>query len=100
MKSIMINQQNNKYQALYHEILEHEGRKFRIVMDIHNGSSRGNTHLSILLPDGTWGLVTNTNTLNIELDSYINADKKILMDAIYTNRVRKTFVNYIKKVYA
>lgn len=100
MKSIMINKQNVRYQALYHEILEHEGRKFRIVMDIHNGSCRANTQLSILLPNGTWGFVTSAQTLNIELDSYIRAENTILMDAIYTNRVRKTFVNYIKKVYA
>ena len=40
MRSIMINKQNDPHQALYHEIIEHEGRKFRIIMDIHNGSAK------------------------------------------------------------
>ena len=100
MKSIIFNQQNRSRRALYHEILEHEGRKFRIMMDIHNGSRRGDTHLSIMLPDGTWGLVVTACVLDIELESYIKTEHKVLMDDCYKNRVRKTFIDYIKKVYA
>lgn len=100
MRSIMINKQNNSHQALYHEIIEHEGRKFRIIMDIHNGSRRSDTNLSIMLPNGTWGQVVNANTLNIMLESYIKSEYAELMDNCYNNRVRKTFIDYIKKVYA
>ena len=100
MRSIMINKQNNQHQALYHEIIEHEGRKFRIIMDIHNGSRKSDTNLSIMLPDGTWGQVVNANTLNIMLESFIKTKYAELMDNCYNNWVRKTFIDYIKKVYA
>ena len=100
MRIIMFNQQNTPHQALYHEIIEHEGRKFRIIMDIHNGSKKSDTNLSIMLPDGTWGQVVNANTLNIMLESYLKSECVELMDNCYDSQVRETFINYIKKVYA
>lgn len=83
MKSIIFNQQNNSRSALYHEIIEHEGRKFRIIMDIHNGSRKCDTHLSIMVPDGTWSLVVTAHVLDIELESYVKTAQKVLMDNCY-----------------
>lgn len=100
MKSIIFNQRSNSRGALYHEIIEHEGHKFRIIMDIHNGSRKGDTHLSIMGPDGTWNLVVTAYVLDIELETYTKTELKVLMDDCYKNRVRKTFIDYIKKVYA
>ena len=85
--------------VLRHEIIEACGHKFRIIMDIHNGSTKHDTQLSILLPNGTWGFVVNAVVLNIELMNYVAADDKWRVNATW-DRVRKTFIDYINVVYA
>lgn len=98
VKSLLVTEAINKNSALKHEIISAGDHKFRIVMDVHNGSTRTNTSLSILLPDGTWGYVVNAALLNIELFSYVCSDNAFTVNSAWT-RVRNAFINYIKVVY-
>lgn len=99
VKSLLLTESIYDDKALRHEIIEFNGRKFKIVMDVHNGSLKRDTRLSILLPDGTWGYVTDASILNIELFSYVASDNRYKVNTTW-DRVRGTFINYIKIVYA
>lgn len=99
IKSLLATEAITKSSALKHEIISTGDHKFRIVMDVHNGSTRTNTSLSILLPDGTWGYVVNAALLNIEIFSYVCSDNAFTVNSAW-NRVRNAFIDYIKTVYA
>lgn len=99
IKSLLLTENIYRDHILRHEIIQVGDRKFRIIMDIHNGSTKHDTQLSILLPNGTWGFVVNAVVLNIELMTYVASDDKWRINATW-NRVRDTFINYIKAVYA
>lgn len=88
--------------ARYHEIVEHNGRKFRIISDIRKGlfeadMARHDSTLSILLADGTWGPVVTAADLNINLR--LTSAMDIGYD-LYYDRVHAAFEDYIKKVYS
>lgn len=99
VKSLLLTENIHRDNALRHEIIEVDGRRFKMVMAVHNGSMKHDTRLSILLPDGTWGYVTDACILNIPLFSYVAATNTYEVNTAW-DRVRSAFINYIKIVYA
>ena len=99
IKRLLFTERICRDNIMRHEIVQAGDRKFQILMDIHNGSMKRDTKLSILLPDGTWGFVTNASLLDIELMSYVATEDMWRVNTTW-DRVRKAFFDYINVVYA
>lgn len=86
---------------LYVEIFEFNNRKFRYVVDFHNGDACGFDHnkcISVMKPDGTWEYVADAKIIGA---SYGNPYFSSLQEKVKTkDKYVSAFDDYVQKVYA
>ena len=90
--------------STYYEVVEHNGKKFRIVVKAANGDFVGFNHdcaLSVMTSNGDWANVVDNRSIGIKFDKdsvYYGrgseADKKRVLEKPVAE-----FKDYIKKVY-
>lgn len=85
----------------YHEVIEFNNLKFRIIIELRNGSVRRYTHLQIMTADGAWSTVTDAAVLNLdtELFQYVRCeDEGYCKNTVAA--VQREFRKYITAVYS
>jgi hypothetical protein len=90
--------------STYYEVVEHNGKKFRIVVKATNGDFVGFNHdcaLSVMTSNGDWANVVDNRSIGIKFDKDAvyygrgsEADKKRVLE-----KPAAEFKDYIKKVY-
>ena len=84
----------------YHEVIEFNNRKFRILIVQRNGATLHDISLYVLIPDGTWGFVVNAYTIYIpSIRDYVCCSDERYCNEVIRD-VRKEFFKYIKAVYS
>ena len=98
MNSLYKTSDRTNSSLMYTEIVEFNGRRFRILIELRNGATRSYTMLEILTSDGVFKQIANAYILNIPIISYVCChDEYKVNETIKT--VREEFTKYLNALY-